>query len=173
MILAKVLLRVPPQLVVVLALDDVATDARDLLHGVIVGRKGRDERPNEAGPKPLTPPLREKRAPVRKPLLSMQSSASAEASRLRSRESSTRRRRAAPPSPRSSRHRVALSAPRSRDELRPPSSPRRRSRAPRPATPVTLTYPLTSLPPRRAKAPSASRRTRARRPRAPTRARFR
>jgi hypothetical protein len=46
MILANVLLRVLPKLVVVLALDDVATDARYLLHAVIVGEKGSDERPN-------------------------------------------------------------------------------------------------------------------------------
>jgi hypothetical protein len=37
MVLPHVLLRVPPELVVVLALDEVATDARDLLHALIVG----------------------------------------------------------------------------------------------------------------------------------------
>jgi hypothetical protein len=34
-----VLLRVPPELVVVLALDGVAADARDLLHALIVRRR--------------------------------------------------------------------------------------------------------------------------------------
>jgi hypothetical protein len=38
MVLAQVLLRVLPQLVVVLAPDGVATDARDLLHTFIVRR---------------------------------------------------------------------------------------------------------------------------------------
>ena len=37
MVLSYVLLRVLPQLVVVLALDDTAADARDLLHVLIVG----------------------------------------------------------------------------------------------------------------------------------------
>ena len=36
MVFPNVLLRVLPELVVVLALDDVATDARDLLHALIV-----------------------------------------------------------------------------------------------------------------------------------------
>jgi hypothetical protein len=36
MVLPHVLLRVLPELVVVLALDDVATNARDLLHPLIV-----------------------------------------------------------------------------------------------------------------------------------------
>jgi hypothetical protein len=36
MVLPHVLLRVLPELVVVLALDDVATDAGDLLHALIV-----------------------------------------------------------------------------------------------------------------------------------------
>jgi hypothetical protein len=36
MVLPHVLLRVLPELVVVLALDDVATNARDLLHALIV-----------------------------------------------------------------------------------------------------------------------------------------
>jgi hypothetical protein len=39
MVLPHVLLRVLPELVVVLALDDVATDARDLLHALIVSGK--------------------------------------------------------------------------------------------------------------------------------------
>jgi hypothetical protein len=36
MVLLEVLLGVPPELVVVVAPDDTATDARDLLHALIV-----------------------------------------------------------------------------------------------------------------------------------------
>ena len=39
MVLPHVRLRVMPELVVVLALDDVATDARDLFHALIVRQK--------------------------------------------------------------------------------------------------------------------------------------
>ena len=39
MILADVLLRVLPELLVVVTPDDMATDARDLLHAVIVRRQ--------------------------------------------------------------------------------------------------------------------------------------
>jgi len=39
MVLPHVLLRLPPELIVVLALDDVATDARDLLHALIICEK--------------------------------------------------------------------------------------------------------------------------------------
>jgi hypothetical protein len=37
MVLPHVLLRVFPELVVILPLDDAATNARDLLHSIIVG----------------------------------------------------------------------------------------------------------------------------------------
>src|SRR5215212_1259999 len=47
MIFPHVLLRVLPEVVVVLALDDVATDARDLLHALMVSGKG------ATGSKPL------------------------------------------------------------------------------------------------------------------------
>jgi hypothetical protein len=44
MVLWRVRLRVLPELVVVLALDGVATDARDLLHALIVRLRRLDER---------------------------------------------------------------------------------------------------------------------------------
>ena len=46
MVLPQVLLSVLPELIVVVALDDVATDARDLLHALIVCGKDSNTNPN-------------------------------------------------------------------------------------------------------------------------------